>query len=75
MNVTPEAGQSAEFVLENGLKSCFTLTAHLVRNGQGEYGFRSWIMAIPVVELSGAELTFWGVPADPSHDAMRGRDL
>jgi hypothetical protein len=74
VNVTPEAGQSAEFAIENEVKGFQTplLTAHLVRTAQGEYGFTVISKEIPLVSLSGFELTFWGVPADPSHDPMRG---
>ncbi len=72
VDVTPEAGQSAEFAFENEAKVSIVLTAHLVRTPQG-YGFTVVSNGIPVVELSRVELTFWGVPADPSHDAMRGR--
>jgi hypothetical protein len=74
VNVVPEAGQSAEFVLENSFKVTFTLTAHLVRTANGLLGFTVIDKGIPTVELSRAELTFWGVPADPSHDALRGLD-
>jgi hypothetical protein len=69
VNVTPEAGQSAEFALETTLR--FVATAHLVRTAAG-YGFTVVNSNIPLVELSEAEYTFWGVPADPSHDPMRG---
>jgi hypothetical protein len=62
------------------------LTGHLVRipehvvstPGGGvtvpeSYGFTVVSHAIPRVQLIGAELTIWGVPADASHNAMRGR--
>ena len=67
VNVTPEAGQSAEFVLENTWKNPPVLTAHLVRTPHG-YGFTVTSNTIIPVELSKVEMTFWGVPADPSHD-------
>jgi hypothetical protein len=85
VNVTPEAGQSAEFALENDGGGVLTplLTAHLVRTAQGVsgctvpggcYGFTVVSNEIPqAFSLRRFELTFWGVPADPSHDAMRGR--
>jgi hypothetical protein len=80
VNVTPEAGQSAEFVLETTAKGGDTplLTAHLVRTEnpvtkREEYGFTVNSNEIPIIGLTGFELTFWGVPADPSHDPMRGR--
>ena len=82
VNVTPEAGQSAEFALENTLHiDTPLLTAHLVRTTQGVagcttpggcYGFTVVSNNIPNVGLHGVELTFWGVPGDPSHDPMRG---
>ena len=69
----PEAGQSAEFGLENDNKQAYVLTAHLVRTAQGEYSFTVTSNEIPEVGLWRAELTFWGVPADPSHDPQRGQ--
>jgi hypothetical protein len=81
INVTPEAGQSAEFALENTLGNIFTplLTAHLVHKRNPttglyeEYSFDVVSKSIPLVGLEKFELTFWGVPADPSHDSMRGK--
>jgi hypothetical protein len=67
----PEAGQSAEFSFENEGKVNPVLTGHLVRTDQG-YGFTVVSNQIPQVEITSVETTFWGVPADPSHDAMRG---
>jgi hypothetical protein len=71
VNVTPEPGQSAEFALENTAKISAVLTGHLVRTRQG-YGFAVVSTGIPTVELYRVETTFWGVPADRSHDPMRG---
>ncbi len=80
VNVTPEAGQSAEFALENEVKTVITplLTAHLVRTHEvvgghvrEGYGFDVADNGVPAISLRKVELTFWGVPADPSHDAMR----
>ncbi|HEY3828919.1 MAG TPA: hypothetical protein VGL57_06960 [Solirubrobacteraceae bacterium] len=83
VNVTPEAGQSAEFALENQTKiQTPLLTAHLVRTPQGTsgctspggcYGFTVASIDLPALAIESTELTFWGVPADPSHDPMRGR--
>ena len=74
VNVRPEAGQSAEFALENTVKiDTPLLTAHLVHTSQGGYGFTVISNEIPKIALTEFELTFWGVPADPSHDPMRGR--
>jgi hypothetical protein len=71
VNVTPEAGQSAEFAIETNLKVTVLLTGHVVRSGS-TYGLTVVSNNIALVQLVEAEVTFWGVPADPSHDAMRG---
>lgn len=71
INVVPEAGQSAEFALENEIHINQILIAHLVRTPEG-YAFTVTTNDIPQIELLSAETTFWGVPADPSHNAMRG---
>jgi uncharacterized repeat protein (TIGR01451 family) len=77
VNVVPEAGQSAEFALENSIPVLTPLlTAHLVRrveDGVEHYGFAVISKSIPLASLEKFELTFWGVPADPSHNPMRGR--
>jgi hypothetical protein len=74
VNVTPAAGQSAEFALENTVPiETPLLTAHLVRTAQGPYGFTVISSSIPLLGLRSFELTFWGVPADASHDPARGR--
>lgn len=72
INIVPEAGQSAEFAIAPN-KEPFLLTAHLVRTSEG-YGFTVVSNNIPELEIAGYEFTFWGVPADPSHDPMRGRE-
>jgi hypothetical protein len=71
VNLVPEAGQSAEFGLENESKFTYLLTGHVVRTAAG-YGLTVVSNEIPMTELYAAELTFWGVPADPVHDAQRG---
>jgi hypothetical protein len=71
VNVTPELGQSAEFGVETTANLTFLVTAHLVRTAAG-YGITVVSNEIPLNELLEVELTFWGVPADPSHDPMRG---
>jgi hypothetical protein len=83
VNVVPEVGQSAEFALENTIKlQTPLLTAHLVRTKQGVsgcttaggcYEFTVAGDKLPSIGIEATELTFWGVPADPGHDAMRGR--
>ena len=70
VNTTPEPGQSAEFGLETDSGISVLLTAHVVREGS-TYGLTVVSNNIPVIELVEVETTFWGVPAAPSHDAMR----
>jgi hypothetical protein len=73
VNVTPEAGQSAEFALEEMTKNDTPLlTAHLVHTAQG-YGFTVVSNNVPALSIRSFEITIWGVPADPSHNPMRGR--
>jgi hypothetical protein len=71
VNLTPEAGQSAEFGLVTPYTFTYVLTAHVVRVGS-TYRLTVVSNEIPVSELYSAELTFWGVPADASHDRQRG---
>ncbi|HEY3828453.1 MAG TPA: hypothetical protein VGL57_04575 [Solirubrobacteraceae bacterium] len=75
INLVPSAGESAEFGLENTAPEAFEplLTAHLVHLPQGGYGFTVVSDETPLISLTRFEVTFWGVPADPSHDALRGR--
>lgn len=71
VNVTPEAGQSAEFAIETTSKVNFLLTAHVVRTPEG-YGLTVASDGSPNVQLTSAELTFWGVPAAEVHTPQRG---
>lgn len=73
INVVPETGQSAEFAFETVAKVNAVLTGHLVRDEQTHsYNFTVASNEIPQVEIVSVETTFWGVPAAPSHNAMRG---
>jgi hypothetical protein len=81
VDVVPEAGQSAEFAFETSAGVKTVLTGHLVRIAHGVsgcvlprgcYGLTVASNGIPTVSLVRVETTFWGVPADPSHDLMRG---
>ena len=73
VNVTPEAGQSAEFGLENRQRNSppRCLTAHLVRYRSGATVLTVVSNEIPMVGLTRFELTFWGVPgrSQPRSDA------
>lgn len=72
VNLTPEKGQSAEFGLETNSNITVVLTAHVVRSGS-TYALTVVSNEIPDnLEMTEVETTFWGVPADPSHDPLRG---
>jgi hypothetical protein len=71
VNVTPEAGQSAEFAIETTSKLNFLLTGHVVRTSEG-YGLTVVTNSIPTTEIYRAETSFWGVPASSIHDPERG---
>ncbi len=76
-NITPEAGQSAEFLLTNDVKANFTLTAHVVRvlnpvTKRKEYSLQVDSNGIPNIGVYKVETTFWGEPASETHRAERG---
>jgi uncharacterized repeat protein (TIGR01451 family) len=71
VNVTPEAGQSAEFAIETNSKINFLLTGHVVRTSEG-YGLAVVSTGNPSTLIVGLETTFWGVPASEVHDPERG---
>ncbi|HEV3318898.1 MAG TPA: hypothetical protein VG053_04070 [Solirubrobacteraceae bacterium] len=74
-DLVPEVGQSAEFGIPTGAAFNLVLTAHLVHTAgsQSAYGFTVTSNNILQRSYTRAKLTFWGVPADPSHDPQRGR--
>jgi hypothetical protein len=75
VDVAPEKGQTAEFAFLIAGSIAIRLTGHLVRvveHGREGYGLTVASNNIPGDKLFRAETTFWGVPADPSHDPMRG---
>ena len=75
VNVVPEAGQSAEFVIENQANFATVLTGHVVRTPAGTpegYGLSVASNAIPSVGITSVETTFWGVPAAAVHDPSAG---
>jgi hypothetical protein len=71
VNVTPEAGQSAEFAIETSAKLNFLVTAHVARTREG-YGITVVDNGIANSELVKVETTFWGVPASDINDPERG---
>lgn len=71
INLIPEAGQSVEFGLESTAKITAAITGRLVHTEKG-YQLAVIAKGIEPVEVTEVEATLWGVPADRSHDAMRG---
>jgi hypothetical protein len=68
-NVDPPPGVPARFGFSVG-GSVVTLDG-AVRSG-GDYGLSVNVRNVPEgLALAGTELTFWGTPADPSHDVER----
>ena len=71
VNVTPEAGQSAEFAFENDGGFAQVLTGHVVRTAGG-YGLSVTSNGIPSIGIESAEVTFWGIPSAAVHNPQRG---
>jgi hypothetical protein len=70
-NLEPSQGEPARFGFQT-IVGPVILDAS-VRTG-GDYGVVVSVSDIPnLVEFIGAQVTFWGVPADPRHDNARGR--
>jgi hypothetical protein len=67
-NLTPLAGRPAEFGFHTSLN--FVITGG-VNTGEG-YTLSATTSNIPEVEITSVSVTFWGYPADPSHDSQRG---
>jgi hypothetical protein len=68
-NLTPLAGRPAEFGFHASLN--FVITGG-VNTGEG-YTLSATSSDIPEVEITSVSTTFWGYPADPSHDPQRGQ--
>jgi hypothetical protein len=71
-NLVPPAGAPAQF-------GVFVLLFPIVIDASvrpGDYGMTVSLSDLSqVLPITGASLTLWGVPADPSHDAFRGSCL
>ncbi len=71
VDLTPEAGQTAELGLVTPYKVTVPLTGHIVRTSAG-YGLALVANGLPSLEITGVETTLWGVPAESVHDPLRG---
>ncbi len=69
-NLVPDVGEPARFGF-----TTFTIPVYLdtsVRSG-GDYGVTVTVSNIPQqAGFDRSQVSFWGVPGDPSHDAVRG---
>ncbi len=72
-NVEPGPGEAA--VLGINVLGVRVVTAITVKSG-GDYNIvASSINTSQALKVIGTQLTVWGVPSDPSHDALRGQCL
>jgi hypothetical protein len=70
-DIEPGEGQTALFAFVVPILNIPINIPVAVRTGS-DYGLRFTVQNITqLTPLSGAELTFWGFPADPSHDSQR----
>ncbi len=69
-NMVPDPGQTADFAFQ-----VIIAPVHVVAtlNTDGDYSLKTNISDISeLLPLGASELSFWGVPADSSHDTARG---
>jgi hypothetical protein len=78
-NLAPSLGHTAEFGFTLVLNEVPTHVVAMVDPSRG-YSLRTVVEDVPTgsetsgyTPLLGASLTFWGIPADPTHDAERGQ--
>jgi hypothetical protein len=70
-NMTPAAGEAARFGFDVG-KTLVFFSGALERRDDGSYGIALATRGAPqALRLLGAEVTFWGVPADERHFVHR----
>ncbi len=71
VDLTPEAGQSAELGLETSFHVTFPLAGRITRTPAG-YGLTLVGDGLPEIGVESVETTLWGVPAAGTHDPLRG---
>ena len=73
-NLEPSSGEPARFGFYVPLSKTPVLLDTSVRSGAGEdYGITvSSLNTTQIAALAVSQVTFWGVPGDPRHDAARG---
>jgi hypothetical protein len=70
VDLTPEAGQSAELMLQTP-DLTLLLTGRVVRSAQG-YGLAIVAEGLPERGVTSLQVTLWGVPGEAGHDPQRG---
>jgi hypothetical protein len=70
VNLVPAQGEAARLGLETPLGR-FLLNGQLIYR-PGGYRLEITSRGLPVLGVSGLQITLWGVPAAPAHDAERG---
>jgi len=71
-NMVPAPGNAAQIGYTQNNNAPLILSASL-RSGS-DYGVRIASLGLPEVTIKYVSVTTWGVPHDPSHTAIRGRD-
>jgi hypothetical protein len=71
-NIVPPAGVTDQLGFE--VEEIVTLINTGVRTG-GDYGLTSVTPVVPERAITGAVLTLWGQPGDPSHNIWRGHNV
>lgn len=70
VSLAPGPGEAARFGLETPLGR-FLLSGQLIYR-PGGYRFQIASRGLPALGVTGIQITLWGVPAAPAHDAERG---
>src|SRR6202041_242473 len=71
-NKAPPPGEMAVF----GFIAGKLIVANIVISVTPEYRIRAMVTnVVSPFEITRQSLTLWGIPADPSHDAQRGREF
>ncbi|MBF6618771.1 MAG: hypothetical protein ITG02_00890, partial [Patulibacter sp.] len=71
-NIEPPQGAVAQFAFNGSASVLVQITASV--RSDGDFGLSMTTLNTPnILPVLGVKLNFWGVPGDPSHDAVRDR--
>jgi hypothetical protein len=71
-NLIPPAGMPAQFGFQPTLGLPVYIDTKL--RSESDYGITAYVHDIPQAKrITATRVTFWGTPADPSHDPLRGQ--